>query len=145
MLAQVQVEALGKRRVDLPASLGQYLLDYLTRAEHHAVFDPNDAPPAVGLDDLSIEELRQWHPAGFGHRPFALTPLGLNPLTVVSDQRGEVVPKAVSQKERCAIWRQDLGDLMDETLRHGEGALTDVKRQDELGDRLHGHPHPVGR
>jgi hypothetical protein len=144
-LAQVQVEALGNRRVDLPASLGEYLLDGLTRAEHHAMFDPNDAPPAVGLDDLRIEELRQGHPAGFGYRPFALTPFGLNPLTVVCGQCDEVVPKAVSQKARCAIWRQDLGDLMDETLRHGESALTDVNRQDELGDWLHGHPHPVGR
>jgi hypothetical protein len=126
MLAQVQIQALDKRRIDLPTSPGQPRLDGLSHAEHDLVLDPHEASPAVGLDDLRLEELRQGHPAGFGHRPLALTPFGLHPLTVVRDQCDAVVPKAVSQKERCAVWRQDLGDLMDETLRHGESALTDV-------------------
>src|SRR5215831_21116955 len=99
MLAKVQIQALDKRRIDLPPMLGQHQLDGLSHAEHDLVLDPREASPAVGLDDLRIEELRPWHPAGFGHRPFALTPLGLNPPTIVSDQRDEVVPKAVSQKE----------------------------------------------
>jgi len=37
-----EIEALDKWCVDLPAPLGQYRLDGLTRAEHHAVFDPNN-------------------------------------------------------------------------------------------------------
>ena len=132
MLAKVQIQALDKRRIDLPTTLGQPRLDGLSHAEHNLVLDPYEASPAIGLDDLRIEELRPWHPAGFGQRPFALTPLGLNPPTIVRDQRDEVVPKAVRQKERCAVWRQDPGELMDETLGHGEGALTDINRQDGL-------------
>ena len=44
-----------------------------------------------------------------------------------------------------AVWRQDPGELMDETLGHSQGALTDINRQDELADWVHRHPHPVGR
>jgi len=73
-----------------------------------------------------------------------LAPPGLNPLTVVRDQRDKVVVKAVRQQERGAVRREDLGELMDEPLGHGEGALTDINRQDELADRIHGHPHPGG-
>ena len=34
---------------------------------------------------------------------------------------------------------------MDETLRHGQGALPDVNRQDELPNGVHRHPDPVRR
>jgi len=61
------------------------------------------------------------------------------------DERGEVLPKAVGQEQRGTVWSQDLGDLMDETLGQGQGALTDINGQDELADRVHRHPHPVGR
>jgi hypothetical protein len=59
------------------------------------------------------------------------------------DERGEVLPKAVGQEQRGAAWSQYLGELMDETLGHGQDALTDINRQDELADRVHRHPHPV--
>jgi hypothetical protein len=55
MLAEVQIQALDKRGVDRPAPLGQYLVDRLTRAEHHAVLDPHDASTPVRLHDLGIE------------------------------------------------------------------------------------------
>jgi hypothetical protein len=55
MLAKVQIQALDKRRIDLPTPLGQHRLDGLTRADHDLVLDPYEASPAVGLDDLRIE------------------------------------------------------------------------------------------
>src|SRR5712691_11414095 len=66
MLADGQVEALHERRVDLPATGRKHLLDRLQRAEHDAVADADQTPPAYGLDDLRIEQLWQGHPAGRG-------------------------------------------------------------------------------
>jgi hypothetical protein len=54
MLAKVQIQALDKRRIDLPTTLGQPRLDGLSHAEHNLVLDPHEASPAVGLDDLRI-------------------------------------------------------------------------------------------
>ena len=34
---------------------------------------------------------------------------------------------------------------MDHALRHGQGAIADVKRQQQLGDGVHRYPHPVRR
>jgi hypothetical protein len=102
-LAQVQIQALDKRRVDRPTPLGQPRLDGLSHAEYDLVLDPHEASPAVGLDDLRIEEPRPWHPAGFGQRPFALTPLGLNPPTVVRNQRDEVARVAGKPMQKCTL------------------------------------------
>src|SRR5215470_78142 len=63
MLAEVQIEALHKRGVDLPAVHREHLLNGLQGAEHHAVSDPHQASPPYGLDDLGVEELWPWHPA----------------------------------------------------------------------------------
>jgi hypothetical protein len=43
MLTAVQIQTLNKRRVDLPAVLGEYLLNRLQRPEH----DPTVGPPSV--------------------------------------------------------------------------------------------------
>src|SRR5262249_7077388 len=59
LLADGQVEALHERRGDLPATARQHLLDRLKRAEHDAVADADQTPPAYGLDDLRREQLRQ--------------------------------------------------------------------------------------
>jgi hypothetical protein len=136
------MEALDKRGVDLPPSFGQHLLHRLQHAEHDLVLDPNDASPAVGLDDLRIEEFRPWHPAGFGPRPFALTPLGWHPLTVMRDERSEILPKAIRQKQRGTVRREYLGDLMHEALGQGKRAVTHVDGQDQLGDGVHATQTP---
>src|SRR5262245_60920729 len=63
MLANRKVNALNKRRIDLPAAGRQHLLDRLQRAEHDPVMHANQPPPAHGLHHLRIEQVGQWHPA----------------------------------------------------------------------------------
>jgi hypothetical protein len=48
MLADREVEALHKGRVDLPAAGRSHLLDGLQGSEDHPVAHPHQAPPAYG-------------------------------------------------------------------------------------------------
>src|SRR6266496_1660476 len=105
MLADGQVEALHERRVDLPATGRKHLLDRLKRAEHDAVADADQTPPAYGLDDLRIEQLRQGHPAGRGRGTFGLATRELYPLPVVGEQRGQIVFEPIGEKQRNTAWR----------------------------------------
>jgi hypothetical protein len=56
-LTDVKVEPLDKGRVDRPATSRQDLLDSQLGTEHHPVFDPDEAPTPVRLDDLGVEQL----------------------------------------------------------------------------------------
>jgi hypothetical protein len=62
----------------------------------------------------------------------------------MGDERGKILPESIGPKQWGAVWGQHLGDLMDEALRHGQGAFPDIHGQDQLADRVHCHPHPVG-
>src|SRR5882724_2623880 len=95
MLAKVQIQALDKRRIDLPSSLGQHRLDGLSHAEHDPVLDPYEASTPIRLDDLGIEQLGLWPPARLGLGACGLAALGWHPLAIMRDERGEVRPKAV--------------------------------------------------
>jgi hypothetical protein len=130
MLAAVQVQALHKGGMELPAWRGQSWLDGLTRANHDMVCDPDQASTPRGLDDLGIEQPRLWHPAWRGPGTFGLPGLGVNPLAVRRDARGEVLPNAIRQQQRGAVRSQHLGDWMDETLSHGQRAITNIRGQD---------------
>jgi hypothetical protein len=108
-----------------------------SRAEHDAVLGPNNASTPRALDNLGIEELREWHPARCGPRTFSLAALELHPLAVMRDKRGEGVSKAVGQEQWGAIRHQYCGHLMDKAWSHGQSALTRVNCQDELGADVH--------
>ena len=72
MLADREIDALHEGRVDLPAADRQHLGDGLERPEDHAVRHADQAPPAHGLDDLSIQ--RGWGRGiqrGWGRGPWA--------------------------------------------------------------------------
>src|SRR5689334_16849783 len=105
MLAEVQIEALHKRSVDLPAVHREHLLDRLQRAEHHAVTDPHQTTASQGLDDLGVEELWPWHPTPFRHGPLGLTTRRLPPLAIVGEQGRSVLAKPIRQKERRTVGR----------------------------------------
>src|SRR5262245_48906650 len=83
MLADAQVHALNERGVDLPAAGRYHLLHRLERPEHHTVAHSYQVPPAHGLDDLRVEQLRQWHPARFRHRATGSAAWWLDPLAKV--------------------------------------------------------------
>src|SRR2546422_8196456 len=73
MLAEAEVEAFHKRRIDLPAAGRQHLLDRLQRAEHNAVLHVDQAPAPYGLHYLRIEQRGQRRPARLGRRALGLT------------------------------------------------------------------------
>src|SRR5215475_14410111 len=105
MLAEVQIEALHKRGVDLPAVHREHLLHGLQGAEHHAVTDPHQATASQCLDDLGVEELWPWQPAPFRHGTFGLTTRRLPPLAIVGEQGRHVCAKPVRHKERRTVGR----------------------------------------
>jgi hypothetical protein len=51
--------------------------------------------------------------------------------------------KPVGQEEGHTAGRQHLDDLVDHALRHGQRAVTDVDRQQQLRDRIDRRPHPM--
>ena len=145
MLADAQVHALNEGRVDLPTAGREHLPHRLEGAKHDAVAHLHQTPAASGLDDLRVEQLRQRHLSGFGRR--ALRPLArqVDPLPIVRQQGRRLLREAIGEKQRHTVWRQDLDALMDDPLRHRQGALADVEGQQHLGDRIDRGPYPVGR
>src|SRR6266446_9781127 len=83
-LANIQVEPLHKRRIDLPATHREDLRDGLTRAEDNPVLHPNHASTPVLLDHLGIQEPRNRHPARRAPRAFVVAARGVNPPTKVT-------------------------------------------------------------
>jgi hypothetical protein len=143
MLTDIQIQTLSKRRVDLPAVLGEHLLNRLQRPEHDPVMPADQTPPPVPFHHLRVQQLRQWHPARLGCGPLCMPACGVSPLAIVRQQRGHILPKAVGQEEGRALWSQNLGHVMDQALRHGQRAITDGDRQQQFGDGVHGDPHPM--
>src|SRR5215813_12049065 len=105
MLTQVQIQAFDEGGVNLPTPLGQHLPNGFERADHHAVFDPNDEPTPVRFHHLRIEQPGLWYPAWFGRWAFALAPFRLHPLAKVRQDGTEVILIAVSEKEWEAVGR----------------------------------------
>jgi hypothetical protein len=128
---EVEVEALDKRRVDSPATGRQDLLDGPLGAEHHPVFDPDDAPPPVGLDDLRLEQRGPRYPPRLGHGAFGLAPLGLPPVAKMGQQRRGVVLETIGP------------ELMHDALGHGQCAGADLDDHQQLARGVHRRPHPV--
>src|SRR6266566_3819428 len=64
VLTEIEIEALHKGRVDLPATRCQHVVDTIERAEHPPVRHADQAPSAYRLHHLRIEQLWQGHPAG---------------------------------------------------------------------------------
>jgi len=96
MLAELQVKSLYQRCIKGPTPFGQDRFDGRGRAKDDAVFDSDDTPAPVALDDLHVEQPGQRHPAQFGLRPFVMVALGLNPLAIVGHQGSEVLAKPIS-------------------------------------------------
>jgi hypothetical protein len=69
----------------------------------------------------------------------------LHPLPVVGQQGRQILAKAIGEKQRGTVGSQHLCDLVDHALRHGERAIPDVDRQQQLALRVHRDPHPLGR
>lgn len=57
MLANRQVNAFDKSRIDLPTTGCQHLLDRLQGPEHDATAHADQTPSPYGLDHLSVKQL----------------------------------------------------------------------------------------
>src|SRR5712691_7176592 len=126
MLADGQVEAFHERRIDLPTAGSQHLLDGLKRAEHDPVSHADQAPAAYGLDDLSVEQWWEWHPARLGCRALGLPARWLHPLAEMRQQGGRILLEPIGEEQRHAAPRQHLDDLVDHALRQRQRAAADV-------------------
>src|SRR5215510_13179957 len=103
----------------------------------------DQVPAPYRLDDLRIVQRGEWHPERFRRWPCGLAARRLYPVPIVGQQGGRILLQAIGQKQRHTAWRQDLDDLMDDPLRHRQGALADLEGQQQLGDRIDRRPHPV--
>ena len=61
------------------------------------------------------------------------------------EQGRQILPKAIGEKQRGAVRGQDLRDVVDHALRHGQRAIPDVDRQQQLALGVHRDPDPLGR
>ena len=145
MLTNRQVEAFHKRRIDLPAAGCSHLLHHLQGTEAHPVAPPHRAPPAYRLDHLRLEQPGQRPPVGLGRWTFARAVWWLHPVPIVCQQGRPILPKTISEKQRGTVGGQDLCDVVNQALRHGAHAISDVKRKQWFALRVHRHPHPLGR
>jgi hypothetical protein len=66
MLAEREVDALDERGVAMPTPWGQDVHDASQSAEHHPWPHVDQAAAAGGVDDLGIQQLWAWQPAGLG-------------------------------------------------------------------------------
>jgi hypothetical protein len=129
MLADVEVDPLDEGGIDLAAKGSSHRIDSLQGAKHHAVTHPHQAPAPHRLDDLRREELRHRHPARLRRRPFVLAAWRLHPGPIVGQQGRHVRAKAIREKAWRAVGGQELRDVVDKTLGHGQGAIADGDRQ----------------
>jgi hypothetical protein len=129
MLADAEVEALHKGRINLPAGRGQYLLDSGQRAKHDLVPYADQPVPPHGLHHLRREQPRPRQPPGLRWGAFRLAAWWLDPLALVRQQRGRILLEAIGEEQRQAAWCQHLDDLMHQALRHGQRAVADLHGQ----------------
>src|SRR5262249_46351796 len=83
LLTDGAVEPLHEGRVDVPTQWGEHVINGLQGATYHPMLPLHQTPSAHSLDDLGVEELWPWHPAGLGGWPFVLAPRRLPPVAVV--------------------------------------------------------------
>jgi hypothetical protein len=145
MLPDAAVDPLHKGGVDVPAVWRQDVVDGFEGAKHHVVRHVDETPAPHGLHHLRLEQVGQGHPARLGCWTLRLPARWLPPLLIVGEQGCRVRSKSIGQKERRTIGRQHLSDVVDEALRHRQGARADVDGHQQLGHGIDGHSDPVRR
>jgi len=63
----------------------------------------------------------------------------------VREQGGHVLSEPIGQKQRRAVGRHDLRDVVDKMLGHRQGAIPNIERQQQFTLEDHGDPDPLGR
>ena len=63
----------------------------------------------------------------------------------MGQESGRILLEAIGEKQRQTARGQHLQDTMNQSLRHRERALSDIKGQEQLADGVNGDPDPVGR
>src|SRR5215470_4374152 len=99
-LSQTPIEPFHKRRVAVPAAGSQDLLHGGLCAEDDAVLHLHEPPPSHRFHHLCIEQLRQRHPARFGHWASRLASRWLHPVTAMRHDGREVMRVPITQQEQ---------------------------------------------
>jgi hypothetical protein len=144
MLADTAVEACHEGGRALPAAGRSDLRHRCACPADHPMAHPHQAPSAYRLDPLRSEQTRQGYPAWRGGWPGGLVAQRLHPGALVRQPRHGLLLAAIGKASRHPARCQDLGYLMDDALRHGEGPLPDVDRPPPLRHRVDRLPHPTG-
>jgi hypothetical protein len=145
LLAEGEMGARDDGGIDLPARGGQHPLETSQGAEDPPGADTNQASAARGVDALRLAQGGSGHPAGFGRGACDLAAWRLDPVPVVRQQRHRLLLEAIGQEQWHTGRRSHLSSLMHDTLRHREGALADLERQQPLGDGIESRPDPLRR
>ena len=103
VLTEIEIEALHKGRVDLPATRCQHVVDTIERAAHHPVRHADQAPSAYRLHHVRLEQLWQGHPAGLGPRACGLTPLRLYPGAKMCQHRRHGFLESIRQTQGSTV------------------------------------------
>jgi hypothetical protein len=70
---------------------------------------------------------------------------GLHPMAKVGQQCCSILLEPIGEKEGHAARGEHRYDLMDQALRHGQGLLAYVDRQQQFALRVDCRPEPMGR
>jgi hypothetical protein len=111
----------------VPAPRGQDVQDLSEGAEDHPGTHADQAPAPILFDDLRIEQLRLWHPTGIRAWPFGLPARGLHSVTKMRQECCRILLETIREKEGHTARGQQPHDVMNQPLRHREGALPQVE------------------
>jgi hypothetical protein len=109
-----------------------------------AVAHADHASAPLLFDHLRIGQRWPRHPAGLGRGACGLAARRLDPLAEMREPGGGILVEPVRQKQRHTAWSRYLPNPVDRGWRHGLGALADVDRQQQFGDRVDRAPDPGG-
>jgi hypothetical protein len=105
-------------------------------AQAHAALDPSEPAAAIGLFDLTVQQVERDLPTRFARDDIG------DPLTEMGGDGIEVEVKAVAGKDWQTAWSQGQCHRVQQRIGHVLGAWTQLKCWDQFGGRLKGDPHP---
>jgi hypothetical protein len=86
-----------------------------------------------------------WHAAGLRHRTWGLATRWVYPRTAMGQECGGLLREPIGETQGHTVGRQDLGHLMADARRHGQGTVAPVERQEQRGDGVERSSDPVRR
>jgi hypothetical protein len=105
-------------------------------AQTPAAFDPSESAATIGFLDLAVQQVECHLPTEFARRHIR------DLLTQMGGDGIEVEVEAVAGENRQTAQSQDERNGVKQSMGHGLGAWTELKRGDEFGGWIKGDPPP---